>query len=35
VALATASITGFLFFGEKKLGTKLGQEVSGRRGILI
>ena len=35
VALATASITGFLFFGVKKLGTKLGQEVSRRRGILI
>jgi hypothetical protein len=35
VALATTSITGFLFFGGKKLGTKLGQEVSRRRGILI
>jgi hypothetical protein len=35
VALATASITGFLFFGGKKLGTKLGQEVSRRRGILV
>ena len=31
----TASITGFLFFGGKKLGTKLGQEVSRRRGILV
>jgi hypothetical protein len=30
-----ASITGFLFFGGKKLGTKLGQEVSRRRGILV
>ena len=35
VALAAASITGFLFFGGKKLGTKLGQEVSRRRGILV
>ena len=35
VALATASITGFPFFGGKKLGTKLGREVSRRRGILI
>jgi hypothetical protein len=35
VALATASITGFLFFGGKKLGTKLGQEVSRRRGLWI
>jgi hypothetical protein len=35
VALATASITGFIFFGGKKLGTKLGQEVSRWRGILI
>jgi hypothetical protein len=34
VALATASIIGFLFFGGKKLGT-LGQEVSRRRGILV
>ena len=35
VALATTSITGFLFFGGKKLGTKLGQEVSRRRGLWI
>ena len=30
VALATTSITGFLFSGGKKLTTKLGQEVSRR-----